>query len=610
MTLQDIIHYIEVGGGKRFFRFVLPTLAVLGLAILYDLRAYTNFSTAEAMDSAQLAHNMAGGKGYTTLFIRPLSLYLVQQKNQGKALPSSPNAPPDYAQVKTAHPDLANPPVYPLVLAGLMKILPFHFAVNLKSGFWGNNGVFWRYQPDFLIAVFNELLLLASAVAVFFIAKKLFDDRVAWLAMVLVLGCALLWRFSVSGLSTMLLMLIFLGLAWCILKIEELGREPQADTIQILFWAAAAGILTGIGALTRYSFGWTIVPVVIFLLLFSGPGKFLNTVAALAAFAIVLTPWIVRNLAISGAPFGTAGYAIFEETSLTAGGQLERSLQPDSLDAVWSASYGRKLLANLAPLLEGDLFKLGGSWASVLFFAGLLLGFSRPGARRMRYFLMMCLGMLMIVQALGRTWLSDDSPEINSENLLVLVAPLVFIFGAAFFFTLLDQMTLPAVELRYVVIGLFIALCCLPLVLAMSSKARPVNYPPYYPPDIQKAAGWMKENELMMSDVPWAVAWYGQRQCVWLTDDANAAFYAVNDYIKPVNGLFLTPRTTDSRLVSDCLQAGGDSWGHFAFEVYSQNKIPANFPLQHYPLGSAAMIAHELFLTDVDRWTIEKNSGE
>ena len=49
----------------------------------------------------------------------------------------------------------------------------------------------------------------------------------AWLSALLVLGCALLWRFSVSGLSTLLLMVIFLGLTWCMLKIEELAREPQ-----------------------------------------------------------------------------------------------------------------------------------------------------------------------------------------------------------------------------------------------------------------------------------------------------------------------------------------------------------------------------------------------
>jgi hypothetical protein len=609
MTIQEIIHFIEVGAGKRLFRFVLPVLAVLGLAFLYDIRAYRNFSTTEAMDSAQLARNIAQGKGYTTLFIRPLSLYLVQQKNQGKAMPSSPNAPPDYAQVKTAHPDLANPPVYPLALAGLMKILPFHFTVNAKGGFWTNNGIFWRYQPDFLIAVFNELLLVVVAVAAFFIAKKIFDARVAWLSFVLILGCELLWRFSVSGLSTTLLLLIFLALAWCVLKTEELGGEPQVDTMQILFWAALAGIITGIGALTRYSFGWTIIPVVIFLLLFSGPGKLLNTVATLAAFAIVLTPWIARNLAISGAPFGTAGYSIFEGTSLAPGGQLGRSLHPDFLDALWPSPYGHKLLTNLAPLFQGDLFKLGGSWVSVLFFAGLLLGFRSPAARRMRYFLMMCLGMFILAQSVGRTSLSDDSPEINSENLLVLAAPLAFIFGAAFFFILLDQMTLPAVELRYVVIGIFIVLCCLPLFLAMTFKTVPVRYPPYFPPDIERTASWMKPNELMMSDVPWAVAWYGQRQCAWVTEDADSQFFALNDYIKPVSALYLTMRTMDGRLVSECFRAGQDSWGHFVLEALAQNKIPANFPLHHAPSGSAG-ISSGLFLTDADRWKMGTDSAQ
>jgi hypothetical protein len=227
----------------------------------------------------------------------------------------------------------------------------------------------------------------------------------------------------------------------------------------------------------------------------------------------------------------------------------------------------------------------------------------------MRYFLMMCLGMFMVVQALGRTSLSDESPEINSENLLVLVLPLIFIFGTALFFILLDQMTLPAVELRYVVIGLFIALCCLPLFFAMLFKTSPVRYPPYYPPDIERTAGWMKPNELMMSDVPWAVAWYGQRQCVWVTEDAKSQFFALNDYIKPVSALYLTMRTMDSRLVSDCFRGGQDSWGHFTLDALSRNQIPADFPLHRAPSGSAA-ISSGMFLTDAERWKIVTDSSQ
>ena len=185
----------------------------------------------EAMDSAQLARNIAEGKGYTTLFIRPFSLYLVQSHNKAKhaAAPATTNL--DFAQIKfNPHPDLANPPVYPLVLAGLMTVRSFRYPVELIKPFWSDNSHFWRYQPDFQIAVFNEILLLVVVALTFFLARKLFDANVAWLAALLTIGCELLWRFSVSGLSTMLLLVIFLGLTWCVLRIEEMAREPQPRT--------------------------------------------------------------------------------------------------------------------------------------------------------------------------------------------------------------------------------------------------------------------------------------------------------------------------------------------------------------------------------------------
>src|SRR5471032_1081584 len=83
--IQTTIHKMEMGGGARYRRFGTLVVAVLALAVTYDMRVYRNFSTPEAMDSAQLARNIAEGKGYTTLFIRPFSLYLVKKANEGKA---------------------------------------------------------------------------------------------------------------------------------------------------------------------------------------------------------------------------------------------------------------------------------------------------------------------------------------------------------------------------------------------------------------------------------------------------------------------------------------------------------------------------------------------
>ena len=87
----------------------------------------------------------------------------------------------------------------------------------------------------------------------------------------------------------------------------------------------------------------------------------------------------------------------------------------------------------------------------MLFLTGLLLSFRSTAVRRLRYFLLMCLAVFIVVQALGQTQLSEESPEVNSENLLVLLAPLVFIYGVSLFLILLEQMELPLRELRLAV---------------------------------------------------------------------------------------------------------------------------------------------------------------
>src|SRR6266404_9021703 len=119
--LQDVIHKLVTGGGIRFFRVSLTVLVLLTVIFCYNWRAFRNMSTQEAMDAAQLGRNISEGKGYTTLFIRPLSIYLVKKTTQQK--PGN-GFGADWAQLKGMHPDLANPPVYPVMLAVFLKMMP------------------------------------------------------------------------------------------------------------------------------------------------------------------------------------------------------------------------------------------------------------------------------------------------------------------------------------------------------------------------------------------------------------------------------------------------------------------------------------------------------
>jgi 4-amino-4-deoxy-L-arabinose transferase-like glycosyltransferase len=599
--LHEVLHKLEVGGTMRFLRAGLAVLAVLLLTGLYDWRAFRNMATQEAMDMAQLGRNIAQGKGYTTLFIRPFSIYLVKTRNVEKEGVPAVGKIKDLAKLRGMHPDVANPPVYPVVLAGLMKVLPFNYTISVPK-------TFSRFNPDFLIALFNQLLFLAVIALVFLLARRLLDPAVAWLSAGLLLGTELLWRFSVSGLSTMLLLLIFMGLAWCLVLLEEQIRVPKWGPYGVLILAGLTGAMVGAGGLTRYSFGWLIIPVVVFLILFGGRQRVVLTLIALAAFAAVMAPWIIRNYDVSGRPFGTATYTVVETTVLYPENRLQRSLAPD-FSRLYVMAFWLKLNTNLRQIVTDELPRLGGSWVTAFFLVGLMIGFRSPALTRLRYFLMGSIVVLVLAQALGRTQLSEESREVNSENLLVLVAPLVLVYGVSLFFVLIDQIPLPLPQLRYLVVGIFSVVACLPMLFVfLPPRTRPIVYPPYLPPAIQTVSGWLKEKELVMSDVPWAVAWYGQRQCVWLTlkckpdvhdSSTHEDFFAINDYLKPINALYLTPLTTDTRFLTQWIRTGDQSWGRFILDTMVKMKVPDDFPLSQMPTG---WMPEQVVLTDWQRW--------
>ena len=607
--LQDMIHKTEVGGGSRYLKISLAVLAFLMLWVGYNWRAFRNMSSQEAMDSAQLGRNIAQGKGYTTLFIRPFSMYLLKKHNLPAAGQTANSA--DTARLKNMHPDLANPPVYPLALAGYMKAsswlkgVPFLRALSFRyllpdkpMPFWSNDGKFWRYQPDFLIGLLNQILFFAVVVLVFLLARRLFEPAVAWFSGILLLGTELFWRFSVSGLSTMLLLLIFMGLIWSLVLLEQEGREFPQRLIKLIVLALLAGALTGLGALTRYSFGWLILPVLLFVVFFSGERRVLIASIALLAFAFILTPWVVRNIRVSGAPFGTATFAIIEDSVIFPENRLERSLEPD-FNSPFSKALSQKLMANTRQILEKDWPKLGGGWIAAFFLVGLLIGFRDPSVTRLRYFMMACLILFTIVQALGKTQLSNDSPEINSENLLVLLAPLVLVYGVSLFYLLLSQIDIPVREARFAAMAVFGLLICFPMVgTFLPPRTIPLAYPPsvppgspsYYPPYIQAASNWLKEKELGMSDIPWAMAWYGQSQCVWLTLNFQSDFLAINDYQKPVQELYISRFTMDGRFLTQWAMGGDQNWGNFILEclfrkLQRQPGPPPAFPLHYWQVG-------------------------
>lgn len=590
--VQGMIHALEEGAGVRVVKGLLLVLAVAGMAIFYNLNEYRNFSNAEAMDAAQLARNVAEGRGFTTGFVRPLSLHLMARQ-RGMTNDIGLNTP---------HPDLANAPVYPLVLAGLMKLAPFEFGIRQPAEFRS-------YQPEQLIGWLNQGLFLLALALTYRLGKRLFDEMVGWTALLVLAGTELFWRFSVSGLSTMLLVVLVLAAASSLATLDGGGREvPPRGAADTLFRALLAGLFVALAGLTRYSFLLLIVPVLAFIgMSLTGGRRVAALAVALLTFVGITTPWLARNYQLCGAPFGVAAYAACEDAARFPGQKLVRSLHPRDaatpadLDKVATGEYLEKMGANLVRLLQDDLPRLGGNWMTGLFLAALFLRFRNEGLGRMRLFVVISLLVLSGAQALGRTQWSTMSPEVNGENLLVVLAPLVFVFGAGFFSVMLDQLELQFPPARRLVTGVVIGLASLPLLLTVvGARKSPVAYPPYYPPIIQEAGSWMQPGEVMLSDMPWAVAWYAHRPCVWLPWDIARDFNTLHNQ-HPVKGLYLTPLTMDGKFLTQMLRGEERVWGRFAVESLIKEEVPNGFPLKH---AFSGWLPDQLFLSDRPRWQV------
>jgi len=92
-------------------RAVLLMLGGVLLLLVYGAFQFNGLKHREAMDQAQVGRNLARGEGFTTYFIRPLSLWTTASRKTGGAEPL------------LRHPDLINPPLYPALAASLFYIL-------------------------------------------------------------------------------------------------------------------------------------------------------------------------------------------------------------------------------------------------------------------------------------------------------------------------------------------------------------------------------------------------------------------------------------------------------------------------------------------------------
>jgi hypothetical protein len=556
-SIQEWVHWLEIGPGARWIRRVALLVGVILLSLRIGYTQFHGPMTETTLAQAAMGRQLAAGEGFTTPVRYPQTLAALRARG-GK---------PDFSR---AWPELHQAPLYSTVIGGAIAVLParlrqalFEKAPVPPDGF----------GADYLLLVLAIALLWLAAWMTFLLGRRLFDRSVGLVAALGLLLSASIWAQTVAVNGMPLMMVLLLGLFQALAR----GEETPVAGKPTWLWSLVAGSACGLMFLCDYPAGFVVLPVLVYTgLRYKGSTRGLALLGVALGFALVAAPWMVRNIGLTGNPLALAG----QNLALKAG---DPTAEPEVVRNTLSAAgpvidlnkIGNKGLTGLQAALRGQLWS-GGMVFSALFVVGLLYSFRGTTVSRLRWVFLAVLAVLITAQAFV------DSGE--GERLPALYAvPLIAIFGAGFFAVLVASNERFAPHASWLAV-LLLTLQALPLLHdAMEPRRLHFSYPPYYPvlfsgmrEDASRRGG-----QVWMADVPAGAAWYSGQQ-VWSQPAQLHDFYAIG-VDQPLYALVLTPHTLDRPFFSELARVGSNPGrlGEWA-QVYSAlvtSRFPPGFPL-------------------------------
>ena len=82
VRVQSAVHSLDRGRIGALIKAAMCGALIASLSLLYLFVQFRGLATAGAMDQAQIARHLAEGKGFSTGYIRPLALSIVQKRTE------------------------------------------------------------------------------------------------------------------------------------------------------------------------------------------------------------------------------------------------------------------------------------------------------------------------------------------------------------------------------------------------------------------------------------------------------------------------------------------------------------------------------------------------
>ena len=163
------------------------------------------------------------------------------------------------------------------------------------------------WLPDYLVLLVNLILFWLAVWLVWRLAKRLFDERAAWLAALATAVSVTLWQQTVALTGLPLFMVLMLAVFNSLAGLEEHFSHTPKLGKTLAGRLVALGGLCALLFLTEYSGGLVALVLGGYLTLrLNRQVRWPAVGVFVATTLLLLAPWLVRNTIVAGHPLGLA----------------------------------------------------------------------------------------------------------------------------------------------------------------------------------------------------------------------------------------------------------------------------------------------------------------
>jgi len=460
--------------------------------------SFRGLEHSAAMDQAQIARNIAQGNGFSTGFIRPKQL-----------LDASAHHDVDVSHFR----DTNYAPLHVYALAGALSITGMDDFEDCRMS---DDGIM-IYAPDRVIAATSAIFFLIALFLSYLLIRKLFDEVVAMTVVLMMSLSDVLLQFSTSGLAQPMMMCFLMGAILCLRAAAQAYSAGLMKRHMYCFCACFA--LVSLLCLSSWMAIWLALALIVYVGFAYKPYGFYALSATAIIIMFLLLP-LASNFSATGLRFGNLYYSLYncfganEDVVMRSVSMLNIPFD--------NSGFLLRLLGNSFAQLESFYMKMGTIIVVPFFFLALFNKYKSDSTESIKWavfamWLFACLGMSLFA----------PKSTINASQIYILLTPLFAAYGVSLVFILIAKnhsgstyiflRSSAIFALVLVSAGPFLA--SLPMNLYrgiwLSTRNQP-HFPPYYPLALNTSlVEKTNEEDVIVSDQPWAIAWYANRLSMW-----------------------------------------------------------------------------------------------